>query len=85
MTNPSAQAIARVLLDQWDPLGVAANDSAPETEYIHEAERIAQLLDEGAAESQIVNYLGQQGLGHPDAGRDRRTAAAIVALSHDAI
>jgi hypothetical protein len=38
--DPDQAAIARVLLDEWDPLDVAALDVRPDHEYLHEAARV---------------------------------------------
>ena len=74
LDRPAAEErIGRVLLEEWDPLGVA---SAPgeHLEYQLYAHEVYNLLARGASDVQIARYLhrAEEGeLGHPElASRD---------------
>lgn len=60
---PSIENIARVLLRDWDPLGVAETDEAPEREYLFEAGELSAMLARGASVEAITAYLGSRSLG----------------------
>lgn len=65
--------IERVLLDQWDPLGVRASP-ADEHAYAPYAHEVYGLLARGASDVQIARHLHhieRDNLAHPElAGRD---------------
>ena len=74
LDRPAAEErIGRVLLEEWDPLGVA---SAPgeHLEYQLYAHEVYNLLARGASDVQIARYLHRaedSELGHPElASRD---------------
>jgi hypothetical protein len=74
LDRPAAeQGIERVLLEQWDPLGVA---SAPgeHHDYRAYAHELYNLLARGASDVQVARYLHRaegEELGHPElASRD---------------
>jgi hypothetical protein len=55
---PSIENIARVLLRDWDPLGVAETDEAPEDEYLFEARELSAMLAQGASAEAITRLPG---------------------------
>jgi len=80
MAAPAVEDIARVLLRDWDPLGVAESDEAPEEEYRFEARELSAMLAQGTSAEAMADYLGSRGLGAPDRPRDRAAATALLAL-----
>jgi hypothetical protein len=78
---PSIKNIARVLLRDWDPLGVAETDEAPEDEYLFEARELSAMLAQGASVEAITAYLGSRGLGASNRSRNRAAAAALLDLT----
>jgi hypothetical protein len=77
---PSIENIARVLLREWDPLGVAETDEVPEHEYLFDASELSGMLARGASVEEISHYLGSRGLGASNRSRDRAAAAALCHL-----
>lgn len=72
--------IARLLLQHWDVLGVAASDVGPENEYLPEAAEVLALLRIGSGYDEIAAYLGRAAddlHANPDVERDQRAAASI--------
>ena len=62
------ERIERVLLEQWDPLGVAGTPGV-HSEYQPYAHEVYNLLARGASDVQIARYLhrAEDGeLGHPE-------------------
>jgi hypothetical protein len=47
--RPTVGQIAEILLRDWDPIGVADTGEAPESEYLHEAAELAEMLSVGAS------------------------------------
>jgi hypothetical protein len=78
MTDRQAQ-LALILLREWDPLGIADVDVAPEREYVFEAGGLLDLADSGADFNAIAQLLSERGreLGFPDAQRDERASQAV--------
>ncbi len=76
-------AVALLLLEHWDPVGVRSMDERPVDEYLHEAERVILVLRAGGGQVEVREYLmtaGRELGGLDDAfARADRTAAAIVA------
>lgn len=76
-------AVALLLLEHWDPVGVRTIDDRPEEEYLHEAEQVILVLRAGGGQVEVRKYLATAGreLGSLDDAfaRADRTAAAIVA------
>jgi hypothetical protein len=71
-----------VLLEHWDVLAVAEQDVAPQTEYLHEAGEVLDLLQAGRSADEVAAHLGDAAtlLGAtPDARRDRLAAEAVMA------
>lgn len=77
------QVIARILFEQWDPLGV--RDTAPADEYDDYARVIAAMLGRGEDGGDIRAYLERTRrdvlAASEDFSADSRTAQAIMAAS----
>jgi ABC-type sugar transport system ATPase subunit len=74
--------VARILTEHWDPLRVAETDEVPESEYLHEADRVLALLQGGADVEVVAAYLSvaaSELSSRGDPARDRQTADALVA------
>jgi len=80
--GPSVEDVARVLLRNWDPLGVAETDEHPEHEYLFEARQLRSMLARGASLGVIAAYHGSRSLGRSNTGRDRAAAAAVRNLAN---
>jgi hypothetical protein len=80
MGAPAVEDIARVLLGDWDPLGVAESDEAPKEEYRFEARELSAMLAQGTSAEAIADYPGSRGLGAPERPRDRAAATALLVL-----
>lgn len=76
-------ALAMLLLEHWDPVGVLGADERPEGEYLHEAEEVILILRAGGGQVELCEYrtvAGRELGGRIDEiTRADRTAAAIVA------
>lgn len=73
-------ALAVVLLETWDPIGVRDVDLVPETEYLHEAAQLESLVRERSDAAAIADRLGALAAGlssRPDRARDRAAADAV--------
>ncbi len=53
------EVINRVLLEEWDPIGVG-DDPDAQDEYTHEASHVYALLVSGASADAIANYLWRE-------------------------
>ena len=51
------ETIAQLLLEHWDPLGVAGVDAEPEREYTFESALVLEALRRGAGEREIALSL----------------------------
>jgi hypothetical protein len=74
-------AIARVLLEQWDPLAVREG-AAPRESYATFAHDVYNLLVRGASDVQVERHLRhveRDDLHHPELG-ERDLAAVVRAL-----
>lgn len=81
---PDQAAIARILLDEWDPLGIADIDEQPEQEYLYEASRVLDLVRAGADRTALIDYLSataRELTAVADVQRDARCADALLAWS----
>jgi phosphoribosylamine-glycine ligase len=86
MSEDPTSDVARLLLEQWDPLRVAEADVAPEQEYVHEAGRVVALLQRGADVEEVTAHLttAVAELSHyNDVDRDRRVAGALLEWQSD--
>ena len=77
-------AIAQVLMQAWDPIGVADVAEAAD-EYDSYAGRVYRLLAGGASESEVARFLRrveveEMGVPHVPEGRRLSAAAALVRL-----
>ena len=72
------QKVAWLLLEFWDPLGVADVDYWPEQEYLAEAQQVVARLRRAADLAEVAALLTNARLGRVDERRDRRAAAEIV-------
>lgn len=66
-----------MLLEHWDPLGVADVDYAPEQEYLTEAQHVVAQLLRYVDVDAVAALLASAGLGS-DGGCDRRAAVEVV-------
>lgn len=57
--DPATQQIRRLLLADWDPHDAAANEAAHGT-YDHYIEPLRQLIESGATEDQVVEFLHER-------------------------
>jgi hypothetical protein len=78
-------AVREILLEQWDPIGVA-HDPGRFNEYDRYARTICRYLTEGVDEYRLVAYLSQvqsvgMGLSRTDGERDRAVARRLLTLS----
>ena len=78
-------AISRILLLIWDPIGVARDPQARD-EYDGYVGTIEPLIESGADRRHLANHLeklekGSMGLSDSDAARRQRTVEALLALS----
>jgi hypothetical protein len=53
-------AVARILLDTWDVLGVRELDVDPEHEYLHESARLLTLLGKEVSRSKLLAHLASE-------------------------
>ena len=80
MTTLDEAAISSLLLQNWDVLGIADVDVAPEREYVHEAAKFRELVLSGSGHDGLAAYLtsaAEAMNATPDRSRDRRAAEAI--------
>jgi hypothetical protein len=72
----------RDLLQQWDPIGVAAEPDWPGDEYDELIEPLRQRLAAGATAGELAIFLEQHVSEHiglePDVDREERFAARLV-------
>ena len=80
---PRLAEIQRILLHEWDPIGVADSPDAAD-EYDSYAFQIFTMLKSRAAEADIARYLDRVQSEHmalpPTPDHNRRIAAAVARL-----
>ena len=81
---PTSRPVRDILMREWDPIGVAEWPEA-EDEYDGYVPHIVSLLDNGASEEKVANYLDtiateRMGELKPDRARSLATARALVRL-----
>ena len=81
------EAIKRLLLREWDPIGLSDCDGA-ESHYDAYALRVSEMLEEGADAVAIASYLTRvvttELLLTANPECDRAIAAKVVAIRQDA-
>lgn len=73
--------VAQLLLEHWDVIGVRDVDEQPESEYLHEAAQVLDLLRQGAAREELSEYLSgacRSLHAHANSARDENAAAAVA-------
>jgi hypothetical protein len=53
-----SRAVNRILLEQWDPLGIRAAEG-PEDEYLSYVPQLIGRVQRGASDAELADYLGE--------------------------